>query len=77
MRQDVCVPLSRLAECISKTKEELDSSSLPCHVVAHAGDGNFHVIIWIDMSKPEEIEEAHKLASNMTLRAIEMDGELH
>lgn len=71
---DVCVPLSRLAECISATKEELDKSWLPCPVVAHAGDGNFHVCIFVDMEKPEDLKEAQRLASNMTHRALAMNG---
>ena len=73
--QDVCVPLSRLAECISATKEELDRSWLPCPIVAHAGDGNFHVSIFVDMTKPEDLEEAQRLAKLMTERALAMDGE--
>ena len=72
--QDVCVPLSRLAECISETKVELEASPLPCPLVSHAGDGNFHVCIFVDMTKPEELVEAQRLAENMVHRALAMDG---
>ena len=42
MITDACVPLSRLAEIIESTRERIDASSLPCPIIAHAGDGNFH-----------------------------------
>ena len=69
--------LSCLAECISATKEDLDRSWLPCPIVAHAGDGNFHVCIFVDMTKPEDLEEAQRLAKLMTERALAMDGECY
>eukprot|EP00850_Spirogloea_muscicola_P022888 SM000316S12303 [mRNA] locus=s316:94325:98134:- [translate_table: standard] len=74
MVTDVCVPLSRLADLISETKLELERSTLPCPIVAHVGDGNFHVLILLDPKKPEELREATDLASNMVHRAIAMDG---
>ena len=75
-RQDVCVPLSRLADCISETKVELEKSSLPAPILAHAGDGNFHVCIFVDPKSPEQIAEAKQLSDRITLRALAMDGEL-
>eukprot|EP00271_Cylindrocystis_brebissonii_P019592 TRINITY_DN600_c0_g1_i2.p1 TRINITY_DN600_c0_g1~~TRINITY_DN600_c0_g1_i2.p1 ORF type:complete len:484 (+),score=75.40 TRINITY_DN600_c0_g1_i2:282-1733(+) len=71
---DVCVPLSRLADCISATQEEVSGSSLPCPILAHAGDGNVHVCIFVDASKPEEVAEAKKIANNMIRRALAMGG---
>eukprot|EP00897_Mesotaenium_endlicherianum_P005620 jgi/Mesen1/5086/ME000252S04205 len=74
MITDVCVPLSRLADCVSETKDELARSCLPAPMLAHAGDGNVHVIIMVDASKPDELAEAKRLARNITLRALAMDG---
>ncbi len=71
---DVCVPISRLAECIAETKRDLDQSSVLAVLVGHVGDGNFHLAFIIDPDKPEEIAEATRLNDRMIQRAIAMDG---
>lgn len=71
---DVCVPISRLADCIVETKKDLDASSLITPVVGHVGDGNFHVLFIVDPDNPEELEEAKRLNERMVMRAIAMDG---
>ena len=50
---DVCVPISRLAECITETQKDLAASFLPAPIVGHAGDGNFHVGFVLDPERPE------------------------
>ena len=74
MITDVCVPLSRLSELISTTRKDLDASPLHCPIIAHAGDGNFHVLIMFDPKLPEERVEAQRLADLMARRAISMGG---
>ncbi|KAH7854912.1 hypothetical protein Vadar_019002 [Vaccinium darrowii] len=74
MISDVCVPLSHLAELISRSKEELDASPLVCTVVAHAGDGNFHTIILFDPSQEEQRQEAERLNHFMVRTALSMEG---
>jgi D-lactate dehydrogenase (cytochrome) len=71
---DVCVPISRLAECVVETEEDLKASPLPCPIVGHVGDGNFHVAMLIDPNKPEELEEAERLNHRIVQRALRMDG---
>ncbi|KAJ8458926.1 hypothetical protein OPV22_031852 [Ensete ventricosum] len=71
---DVCVPLSRLAECISKSKQELDASPLLCMVIAHAGDGNFHTVIIFDPDQEEQCQEAERLNHFMIHTALSMEG---
>jgi D-lactate dehydrogenase (cytochrome) len=71
---DVCVPISRLAECVTATDADLQASSLPCPIVGHVGDGNFHVIILIDPDKPEERVEAERINAKIVERALAMDG---
>ena len=71
---DVCVPISRLAECISETKRDLAQSSIPSALVGHVGDGNFHLVFMIDPNRPEEIAEASRLNDRMVARALAMDG---
>ncbi len=71
---DTCVPISRLAECLLETKEDLASSSLISCVVGHVGDGNFHVMLLVDPDRPEEIAEAETLNRRIVRRALAMDG---
>jgi D-lactate dehydrogenase (cytochrome) len=71
---DVCVPISRLAECIDETESDLRASPLPCPIVGHVGDGNFHVAILIDPAKPQELAEAERLSRRMVERALRMGG---
>jgi D-lactate dehydrogenase (cytochrome) len=71
---DVCVPISRLAECIVKSKEDLDSSSLVGTLVGHVGDGNFHMVYLVDSDKPEELDEARRLTERVVTHALEMGG---
>ena len=71
---DVCVPISRLAECIGQTKADLNAASVTATIVGHVGDGNFHVIFVIDPTRPEELREAERLNGRMVERALSMDG---
>ncbi len=71
---DVCVPISRLAECISETKRDLANSPIPAALVGHVGDGNFHLVFMIDPQRPDEIAEAGRLNDRMVARALAMEG---
>jgi D-lactate dehydrogenase (cytochrome) len=71
---DVCVPISRLAECITETKADLVRANIPAPIVGHVGDGNFHVIFVIDPNRPEEAAEAAALNHRLVQRALAMDG---
>ena len=71
---DVCVPISRLAECIAETKRDLAQSSIPSALAGHVGDGNFHLIFMIDPQSREEIAEASRLNDRMVHRALQMEG---
>jgi D-lactate dehydrogenase (cytochrome) len=71
---DVCVPISRLAECIGETKRDLAASSIPYALVGHAGDGNFHLVFMLDPDRPEELAEANRLNERMVDRALAMEG---
>jgi len=74
MITDVAVPLSRLAECLEETKKDLAGSPLPSPLVAHAGDGNFHLFILFDPSDPKELAEANRINKRLVARAIQMEG---
>jgi D-lactate dehydrogenase (cytochrome) len=71
---DVCVPVSRLAECLVATKRDIDASGLIAPIVGHVGDGNFHTLILVDPGAPDEIARAKALHERMVARALELDG---
>jgi D-lactate dehydrogenase (cytochrome) len=71
---DVCVPISRLTECILETKEDIEASNLIAPIVGHVGDGNFHLVILVDPGKPDEITAAEQLNERLVARALAMDG---
>ncbi|MCW2237726.1 FAD-binding oxidoreductase [Azospirillum canadense] len=71
---DVCVPISRLADCILETKKDIAESYLLAPLVGHVGDGNFHLVYVVDPDKPEELAEAKRLNDRMVDRALAMGG---
>ncbi|MGC6390814.1 MAG: FAD-binding oxidoreductase [Alphaproteobacteria bacterium] len=71
---DVCVPISHLAECILKTREDVDASGLIAPIVGHVGDGNFHLSIMLDPDDKEEVAKAYALNDRLVTRALEMEG---
>jgi D-lactate dehydrogenase (cytochrome) len=71
---DVCVPISRLAECVVDTKKDNTGAPFPICLVSHAGDGNFHLIYVLDPASSAELDEAHRLNERMVLRALAMGG---
>jgi D-lactate dehydrogenase (cytochrome) len=71
---DVCVPISRLAECITETQKELGACLLPAPIVGHVGDGNFHVGFVLNPNDPGEMEQARRLNEKIVHRALSLDG---
>jgi D-lactate dehydrogenase (cytochrome) len=71
---DVCVPISRLAECIAETEADIAEMGLIAPIVGHVGDGNFHTLVLMDIDDPKEIALAEKFVSRLNMRAIAMEG---
>ena len=71
---DACVPITRLAECIAKTKALLEKSSLIASLLGHVGDGNFHVVFALEPDNKDELAEAQQLSHQIVDIALEMDG---
>jgi D-lactate dehydrogenase (cytochrome) len=71
---DVCVPISRLAECIVATQADIAESRLISPIVGHVGDGNFHMCLLIDMDDAGEVARAEALLGRLVERALAMDG---
>ena len=71
---DVCVPISRLAECVTETQRDIAESGLVAPIVGHVGDGNFHLTLLIDMDDPDEVKVAKAFNERLVERALAMDG---
>ncbi len=71
---DVCVPISRLADCMDAAVADLEAMGLVGTIVGHVGDGNFHVLPLIDMENPEEIEKGKLYVQRLVENALAMEG---
>ena len=71
---DVCVPISRLAECVAATQRDIAESKLIAPIVGHIGDGNFHLTLLIDRDDPGEVATAKAFGERLIERALAMDG---
>jgi D-lactate dehydrogenase (cytochrome) len=71
---DVCVPISRLAECVIETKEDIEASGLIAPIVGHAGDGNFHAVVLVMMENPDEVARARAFVDRLVERSLSMEG---
>jgi D-lactate dehydrogenase (cytochrome) len=71
---DVCVPISRLAECILETRKDIDAAGVLAPIVGHVGDGNFHLTFLIDPEDAEEMARAEGVNERMVMRALAMGG---
>jgi len=74
MVTDVCVPISRLADCVAETSEDIRAEGFLAPIVGHVGDGNFHVQVLVDLDDPEEKRKSEKFVERLSLRAIDMGG---
>ena len=74
MSTDVCVPISRLAECILATEQDTRGSGFQCPIVGHVGDGNFHVLFMLDPDDSDEVRRVKECNQRIVERAIAMGG---
>jgi len=71
---DVCVPISRLAECVNATQREIAELNLVAPILGHVGDGNFHLTLLVDMTDADEVKRAKILMERLVELALSMDG---
>jgi D-lactate dehydrogenase (cytochrome) len=71
---DICVPISRLAECVTETQREVVERKLVAPIVGHVGDGNFHVALMVDTEDAAEMKSVKAFMERLTERAIAMGG---
>lgn len=74
MPTDVCVPISRLADCIEQTQRDLVESGIDAPIIGHVGDGNFHTLLTFDPGDAEEVARCKAFNERLILRALAMDG---
>jgi D-lactate dehydrogenase (cytochrome) len=74
MSTDVCVPISRLADCVGQTQDRLQELGFVAPIVGHVGDGNFHTLVLVDLENPEEVAKADEFVGWLNDLAISMDG---
>ena len=71
---DVCVPISRLADCVEETKRDIEALGLIAPIVGHVGDGNFHTQPMVDLANPEEVAVCQDFIDRLVKRALAMGG---
>jgi len=71
---DVCVPISRLAECVAETQTDVKNTGLIAPIVGHVGDGNFHLTLLLDMDDESELKKAKSFLERLAERALRMEG---
>ena len=71
---DACVPISRLAECVTQTQADIEASGMLAPIVGHVGDGNFHVLLLVDVNDEHEKQTAEDIIGRLAQRAIQMGG---
>jgi len=71
---DVCVPISRLAECVVETQRDITAHGLICPILGHVGDGNFHCAPMVDPDNPAEMRSAEAFMERLVDRALAMEG---
>ncbi len=71
---DVCVPISRLAECILATRQDIEEAGLTAPILGHVGDGNFHAIFLVDPADVAEMSRAGQVNARMIERALNVGG---
>lgn len=71
---DACVPISRLADCISESVADIEELDLIAPIIGHVGDGNFHISPLFMMDDPDEVARAETMIERLSLRTIAMEG---
>jgi D-lactate dehydrogenase (cytochrome) len=74
LASDVCVPISRLAECVVATQRDVADAQLVAPILGHVGDGNFHLTLLVDAKNPDEVAQAEELLHRLVERALAMGG---
>ncbi|MBU8905127.1 FAD-binding protein [Desertibacillus haloalkaliphilus] len=74
MVTDVSLPLSELSEAIIHAREAIENIGLDGAIVGHVGDGNFHVLLMVDVDEPEDVKKAKQLNAEIVDDALDRSG---
>ena len=71
---DVCLPISKITECVNFAEEETKKFGLRAPMVGHLGDGNFHVILPYDPEKKETYKKIREFSDLLIKKTLELNG---
>ncbi|WP_417316655.1 FAD-binding oxidoreductase [Emcibacter sp.] len=71
---DVCVPISRLTDCIMQTYDDIEKTGLVAPLVGHVGDGNFHLTLVFDKKDPAQVNRIEAFNGRLVERALKLEG---
>jgi len=71
---DICVPISKLVECVSWAEKHVKQNGLIAPMVGHVGDGNFHSIILYDPKDKEKQKLIREYSDKLIQKALELEG---
>ena len=71
---DVCVPISRLTECVLETYRDIEETGIVAPLVGHVGDGNFHLTLVFDKQDSEDVKMIESFNDRLVERALRLEG---
>ncbi|CAA9531569.1 MAG: D-Lactate dehydrogenase, cytochrome c-dependent [uncultured Sphingomonadaceae bacterium] len=71
---DVCVPISHLAEAITRTQRAIEQEDLLAPILGHVGDGNFHVFFVLPPGDERARAAADRVNGAMVEHALSVGG---
>jgi len=71
---DICVPVSKLAQAVRETQDDIEASAIDGPILGHVGDGNFHAVLLVDPKNQTDIAAAHDVSNRMAERALRLGG---
>ena len=71
---DICVPISKLVECVSWAEKHVKENGLIAPMVGHVGDGNFHSIILYDPKDEKKQKLIRDYSDKLIQKALELEG---
>ena len=71
---DVCVPISRITECVKFAEVEVNKIGLRAPMVGHLGDGNFHVLFPYDPNDKEIYKKIREFSNKLIDKTLELKG---
>ena len=71
---DVCLPISKITECVNFAEEQTKKLGLRAPMVGHLGDGNFHVILPYDPKEEGTYNKIRDFSDLLIDKTLELNG---